>query len=243
MSIPDADDALASVPPEAPRGFWRDALQVLFFLVVVRPFMALFIGLRVKGRESLPDPSRAPFVLIANHASHLDTMSLLSLFPLAALRHIRPVAAADYFTRTPLMTWLSRTFINILPIERRREERTHDPLAVIRAALDRGESLILFPEGTRAVSSTMAPFKAGIAIIAADRPNVPIVPAWLGNMGRSLPKGEFIPVPFFCEVRLGAPCHPTGTREQILAELESAVRELSVLHSRNSPQRTLDEVP
>lgn len=237
MSIPDLGEVPTSVPPEAPRGFWRDALQILFFLVVIRPFMALFIGLRVKGSEYLPDPGRAPFVLIANHASHLDTISLLSLFPLAALRHIRPVAAADYFTRTPLMTWLSRTFINILPIDRRKEERTQDPLAVIRAALDRGESLILFPEGTRAVAAAMGPFKAGIAIIAADRPKVAIVPAWLGNMGRSLPKGEFIPVPFFCEVRLGSPRHPTGTREQILAELESAVREL------NAPKGTFNEVP
>jgi 1-acyl-sn-glycerol-3-phosphate acyltransferase len=226
MSIPDLHEALPSAPPEAPRGAWRDALQVLFFLVVIRPFMALFIGLRVRGREYLPDPGRAPFVLIANHASHLDTISLLSLFPLAALGRIRPVAAADYFTRTPLMTWLSRTFINILPIERRKEDRTHDPLEVIRTALDRGESLILFPEGTRAVGAEMGRFKAGIAIIATDRPKIPIVPAWLGNMGRSLPKGEFIPVPFFCDVRLGSPLHPTGTREEILAVLESAVRGL-----------------
>lgn len=102
------------------RPAWQDLAQRLFFLLLVRPFLTLFIGLRVRGREHLPESG--PFVLVANHASHLDTLSLLALFPLSRLRDVRPVAAADYFERTRLTALVSRTFFNILPI--RRRERT-----------------------------------------------------------------------------------------------------------------------
>ena len=90
----------------------RDLAQVAFFALLVRPFMGLFIGLRVRGREHLDVPD--PFVLVANHSSHLDTLSLLSLFPLRRLHRVRPCAAADYFGRNPFVLALARN-----PSERR----------------------------------------------------------------------------------------------------------------------------
>jgi len=202
----------------------RRLLQALFFAVVVRPFLALFIGLRVCGREHLPPGD--PFVLIANHTSHLDTVALLSLFPLRRLGRIRPVAAADYFLAGKARAWLSRTLFNILPVARHRVTRGNNPLEVMRAALAAGESLILFPEGTRSREGEPGRFLPGVAHLAEACPEVPIVPAYLVNLGRSLPKGTFLPVPFFAEVRLGPPLRPTGTRAEILIALESAVAAL-----------------
>lgn len=187
--------------------------------------MALFIGLRVRGREHLS--SAAQFILVANHSSHLDTMSLLSLFPLKQLRRIRPVAAADYFERNAFVSLLTKTLFNILPIARKNITSENNPLRRMREAIEAGQSLIIFPEGTRGPGGEIGEFRSGVAHVLGKLPNVPVLPAYLVNMGRSLPKGEFIPVPFFCEIRLGAPRVMTGSRQEITGALEAAVRELA----------------
>ncbi len=211
----------------------RDAIQALFFLAIVRPFLMLFVGLRVRDSQHLP--AADPFILIANHSSHLDAVSLLSLFPLRRLRRIRPVAAADYFERNRVVATLSRTLFNILPIARRDITADNDPRPRMLEALRRGESLILFPEGTRGSGQGLGHFKSGVAWLAEQAPDVPVVPALLVNLGRCLPKGELIPVPFFAEVRLGPPRRPRGTQAEILAELENAVRSLTDRESPAAP--------
>ena len=212
-------------PRRKPRGTVTHGMQIAFFALVVKPFMTFFIGLRVRGAEHLP--SADPFILLANHNSHLDTVSLLSLFPFSRLRRLRPVAAADYFERNRWVSLFTRTLFNILPIERKQITSENNPLRVMQDALSAGDSLILFPEGTRAAGEGVGHFQAGIAHLLLRAPGVPVVPAYLVNMGRSLPKGTFIPVPFFCEIRLGPPRVLQGTKQEILASLEKAVRELS----------------
>lgn len=202
----------------------QDLLQRAFFALVVRPFLVIFTGLRVHGREHIPDAD--PFILIANHSSHLDGVSLLALFPVSRLRRIRPVAAADYFERNPLVGWLSRTFFNILPIARRDITAENDPRARMLGTLERGHSLVLFPEGTRGAGDEMGRFRSGVVFLIQSLPSVPVVPVFLENMGRSLPKGEFLPVPFFCAIRIGAPLHLTGSQEEILQALQDSVRGL-----------------
>ena len=202
----------------------RSLVQMIFFALVVRPFLALFIGLRVGGREYLPESGS--FILVANHSSHLDTVSLLSLFPLNRLRRIRPVAAADYFERNKVISVLAKTLFNILPIARKHITPENNPIRQMRAALEAGDSLIMFPEGTRGSGEELGEFRSGVAHLLEKMPDVCVVPAYLINMGRSLPKGEFIPVPFFCEIRLGMPLKIQGSRREITALLEAAVREL-----------------
>src|SRR5882672_3788620 len=187
-----------------------DLAQTLFLALVVRPFMALFIGLRVRGREHLSVPD--PFVLVANHSSHLDTLSLLSLFPLGRLCHLRPCAAADYFGRNRAVLWLSRTLFNILPIARENILPEDHPIQRMRRTLESGESLLLFPEGTRGKGSEIGELKAGVA--------------YLENMARALPKGEYLPVPFFCEVRFAPPRRLSGTREQMLGQIRDDMETL-----------------
>jgi 1-acyl-sn-glycerol-3-phosphate acyltransferase len=196
---------------------WRDLAQVVFFVLIVRPFMTLFIGLRVRGREHLA--VSGPFVLVANHSSHLDTVALLSLFPLRRLVDIRPCAAADVFERTRTRAFWSQLLFHVLPIERADIRPEDHPLDRMAAALVRGESLILFPEGTRGVGGDMGPFKSGVARLAERIPGLTFIPAYLCNIGRALPKGEFLPVPFFCEIRIGEPMRLTGEKDAMLESL------------------------
>jgi 1-acyl-sn-glycerol-3-phosphate acyltransferase len=223
------ESAQASAPNDilkSQRLSLQSVAQMLAFILIVKPFMALFIGLRVRGREHLA--GSAPFILIANHSSHLDTISLLSLFPLGRLRRIRPVAAADYFERNKFVSIFTKTLFNILPIARKNITTENNPLRRMREALQAGDSLIIFPEGTRGSGDQVGEFRSGVAHLIEKLPDVPVVPAYLVNMGRSLPKGEFIPVPFFCEIRIGAPRVFSGSRQEITKALEAAVRELSV---------------
>lgn len=209
------------------RTWWADLLQRLFFLAVIRPFLTLFIGLKVRGREHLPE--QGPFLLVANHSSHLDTVSLLALFPVGRLKEIRPVAAADYFDRNRIVSLFSRTFFNILPIVRKREEVTpaNDPRKAMVEALKAGSSLLIFPEGTRGTSpEEIGRFKSGVAYLVENVPDLPVVAAYLENMGRSLPKGAWIPVPFFCHVSIGPARTYSGSSAEIVAGIEAAVREL-----------------
>src|SRR5262245_55161723 len=124
-------------------------LRYLFFWLVVRPVVLVGLGLNVRHRERLPVDG--PAILVANHNSHLDAMVLMTLLSTRLLPKVHPVAAADYFLDNPLLAWFSTTIIGILPIERRKEARAAgaDPLAPARAALARGEVVILFPEGSR----------------------------------------------------------------------------------------------
>ena len=202
----------------------RDIAQMIIYALAIKPFLTLFIGLRVRGREHLTETKQ--FILVANHSSHLDTVSLLSLFPITRLRYIRPVAAADYFERNRFVSMMTKTVFNILPIARTNITTENNPLRRMQAALEAGESLIIFPEGTRGTGEEMGPFRSGVAHLLAKAPGVPVIPAYLVNMGRSLPKGEFIPVPVFCEVRLGAPRAIEGSRGEMINALEDAVREL-----------------
>lgn len=203
----------------------RNVIQMIFFALAIKPFMALFIGLRVRGREHLHTAKQ--FILVANHSSHLDTLSLLSLFPLNQLRRIRPVAAADYFERNAFVSLFTKTLFNILPIARKNITSENNPLRRMREAIEAGHSLIIFPEGTRGPGGEIGEFRSGAAHVLEKLPDVRVLPAYLVNMGRSLPKGEFIPVPFFCEIRLGAPRVINGSRQEITRALEAALRELA----------------
>jgi len=220
-----ASAILLSSPAITPRMRLRDLAQILFFALLVRPLMAVFIGRRAQGRQWLSGPG--PFVLLANHSSHLDTVSLLSLFPLRRLREIQPVAAADYFERNRLVAWFSHTFFNILPIARRRITPENKPIQRMLAQLRAGKSLIIYPEGTRGSGEEIGPFRPGIAHLLEQAPRLPVIPVYLVNHGRCLPKGEWLPVPFFCEIRIGPPQVFSGrNRREKLERLRSAILSL-----------------
>lgn len=212
-------------------------LQVLFFALIVKPFVRIVVGLNGYHLDRLPQ--QGPALVVANHNSHLDTLVLMSLFPLRHIRKVRPVAAADYFLRNRAVAWLSQKLIGIIPIFR-KNEGTGDPLNGVYSALDRGETVILFPEGTRGDPETMGPFKMGISKVAEKNPSTPVVPIYLHGLGKSLPRGEALLVPFFCDVAVGEPltwkCMDTPNRQEFLAKLENDVQALKSL----MPHQTWD---
>jgi 1-acyl-sn-glycerol-3-phosphate acyltransferase len=200
-------------------------MQMAIFALVARPFVRIFLGLRTQNRRGLP--STGPAVIVANHNSHLDTISLMALMPLRALWTVRPVAAADHFGGAGPVGFLARHVLRTILVERdgRGPETS---LAPVIGALDRGEVLIFFPEGSRGEPEVMARFKRGIAHIAVMRPGIPIVPVYLHGMGKCMPKGGLIFVPFACDVIVGQPQDLSDlSPEAIPDRLRRAVETLS----------------
>ncbi len=202
----------------------RPFLQRLFFALIVRPLVLLVLGLHVEGRERLP--RRGPAVIVANHNSHLDTLILMSLYPLKSLCRVRPVAAADYFLSRRWLASFALRVMGIIPIPR-RPVRGEDPLAGPAAALERGDILILYPEGTRGEPERLSRFKGGVARLAERFPHVPFHPVFIHGAGKALPKGEALLVPFFCDVLVGEPMFWNGSRRAFLEALEAQMHALA----------------
>jgi 1-acyl-sn-glycerol-3-phosphate acyltransferase len=204
--------------------FINNFLRILFFMLVVRPCVLIVFGLTVRGREHLP--TTGPAVVVANHNSHLDTVALMSLFPLRRLLRLRPVAAADYFLRSKLLSWFSLKIIGIVPVDRSARERGEDPFINVKEALARDQIIILFPEGTRGEPERLSDFKKGVSHLVEQNPGVPVIPVFLRGMGKALPKGSWLPVPFFCDVFIGAPLGWTDDRESFMRLLRATIQEL-----------------
>jgi len=199
-------------------------LRWLFFGLIVRPFTLIIIGLNIRHLERLP--KKGPAILVANHNSHLDTLVLMSLFPLKRLPQIHPVAAADYFLRNHLLAWFALNIIGILPLARKVQAHT-DPFEAVYTALAQGQILILFPEGTRGQPELMNHFKNGIARLAKNCTEVPIIPIFLHGSGKSLPKGETLLVPFFCDVFIGEALQWEGDKKLYMQQLDTAMQALA----------------
>jgi 1-acyl-sn-glycerol-3-phosphate acyltransferase len=149
-------------------------------------------------------------VYFANHSSNGDFVLLWTALPAPLRRQTRPVAALDYWLKSPLRAFIGREVFNAVLIDRRPDARTEDPVAQMVTALDQSSSLIIFPEGQRNNSDEpLLPFKSGLYHLAKARPAVDLVPVWIANLNRVMPKGEVIPVPLICTLTFGAPLHLT----------------------------------
>lgn len=151
-------------------------------------------------------PSPRQRVYFANHVSNADMPMIWSVLPHHLRLRTRPVAAADYWLQSPLRAFAGAEVFRAVLIDRRPEARTEDPMVPILEALDEGASLILFPEGLRNQGpEPLKPFRAGLYNIAAQRPDVELVPTWIANLGAVMPKGEVIPLPLMVRVIFGEP--------------------------------------
>jgi len=151
-------------------------------------------------------PAATQRIYFANHNSHADFALIWASLPLALRLRTRPVAGADYWEKGPARRYVIHRVLRGVLIERAGQERSADPIDIIVDALAAGDSLIVFPEGTRnSGDEVLLPFKSGIYRVAARRPDVEFVPVWMENLGRVLPKGEVIPVPLLCSINFGEP--------------------------------------
>ena len=204
-------------------------LRFLFFLLVVRPLMLIFLGFHVRGYDRLP--KQGPLIVVANHNSHLDALALITLFGMKRLKDVHPVAAADYFLKNRFLAWFFLNIIGIIPFDRRLKSKRNggheNPLDPISKALEDRQIVILFPEGSRGEPEKLEAFKTGIAHIAARHPEVPITPIFLHGLGKSLPRGEALLVPFICDLLIGEPLTWTGDRETFMEELNGRMQALA----------------
>jgi 1-acyl-sn-glycerol-3-phosphate acyltransferase len=200
-------------------------LRFIFYRIVVRLVVLIVLGLNVRHRERLP--TTGPAILVANHNSHLDTMVLITLLSPGLLNRIKPVAAADYFLSSPLKAWFALNIVGILPIKRQKDTPDEDLLAPCYLSLEEGNILVFFPEGSRGEPEHLTAFKGGIAKLAERYPTVPITPVLLHGLGKVLPKGEKLLVPFFCDVFVGEPLYGSKDRKGFMAQLEERMAELS----------------
>ncbi|MFT6103284.1 MAG: 1-acyl-sn-glycerol-3-phosphate acyltransferase [Candidatus Endobugula sp.] len=199
-------------------------LKIIFFGLIVRPIVLLVLGLNIRNREKLP--LQGPAVIAPNHNSHLDTMVLLSLYPLSIIHKVRPVAAADYFMSNPVLAWFSLNVIGIIPLDRSGGAKRDDLFEGCNQAFDNGDILIVFPEGSRGEPEQVKAPKKGIYYLLKERNDIPVTPILMHGLGRALPRGEALLVPFNCDVIIGNQIKADGTSKEMLGALSTVYEDL-----------------
>ena len=158
-------------------------------------------------------PKAEQRIYFANHQSHADLVMIWAALPKELRGVTRAIAAKDYWTKTPFKQWITTAVFNVIYVSRDRSTG-EDPLEPLFEALLNGDSIILFPEGTRGYAELPQPFKAGLYNLASKFPAVVLVPAWINNVQHVLPKGEVVPVPVLCSVTFGVPITLTPGEER-----------------------------
>ena len=174
-------------------------------------------------------------IYFANHASNLDAPVIWAALPEVLRRRTRPVAARDYWDGGPLRRFFAKRVFRVVLIERQKVPASSNPRVPMAAVLDAGESLIIFPEGTRSTADDgeVHPFRPGLWHLARKHPDVELVPVHLENLNRILPKGSMILIPLLAAVTFGAPIRIEPGEEKA-AFLERARRSVADLHPEAS---------
>lgn len=201
-------------------------LHFLFFGFFAKFIVLIVIGLRISHKERLP--KRGPAIVVANHNSHLDTLVIMTIFPLGLLDELHPVAAEDYWFSNAFLKWFSLNIIRAIPLKRQANSSKKDPpLSGCIKALEAGKILIIYPEGSRGSPEDLSQFKSGIAHLAKCHPEIPVYPIFLRGLGKALPKGEALLVPFFCDVFIGEPIYWTGSKPSFMDLFVQTMQDLA----------------
>jgi len=167
-------------------------------------FTRALTGAQARWHGCAPLPRQR--IYFANHASHADIVLIWAALPKPLRRITKPVAGADYWYATPFRRYIIDEVIQAVLVDRTGTLGMGDPIDGMARALQSGASLILFPEGTRnTTDQQLLPLKSGLFRLAQVCPQVELVPTWISNVGRVLPKGASIPLPLLCSVTFGKP--------------------------------------
>ena len=169
-------------------------------------------------------PKAEQRIYFANHQSHFDWVLIWAALPQDLRTRTRPIAARDYWTSSPFKAWITREIFNAVYVSRVRTA-DEDPLEPLVEALESGDSLVIFPEGTRSNKGEPQAFKSGLYHLAEKFPAVQLIPVWIDNVHRVMPKGEVVPVPILCSVTFGAPLQlePDEDKAAFLVRAREAV--------------------
>ena len=190
---------------------------------VLNPLMDYYAARRASGREMLENV-KGPVILVANHASHLDTPVILSALPRKLRKRTVVAAAADYFYKNRVVAWLVSLIFNTVPVERRRGGGMSKNGGHLDVLLDQGWNLLLYPEGTRSRDGLPGPLRRGAAVLAAAH-HLTIVPIRVTGTAEAMPPGRFwprrlrnkpVPRRHRIEVSFGEPITATGDADEVM---------------------------
>jgi 1-acyl-sn-glycerol-3-phosphate acyltransferase len=181
----------------------KKIILIIIYTVFWRNFLRIFIGLQYFNNKSLRNIKQ--FILIANHNSHMDTMALMSAIPSRFIHRVHPIAARDFFGGSLFSRILMRYLVNATLIRRDREDPKRDPIDDMDKMLKKQRSLILYPEGSRGITGKMSNFKRGLGYLVQRNPNINVIPVYLENIYKTLPKGKKLILPYNCSIKFGQP--------------------------------------
>lgn len=204
--------------------------KYLFYLLIVKPFVYIVLGVNVRNAQNIP--RKGPAILIANHNSHIDTLILMSLFPIEMINKVNPVAAADYFFNTKFRRFVFKNLIGSIALKRHCEKfYREDIFSELTQKLKEEHIIILYPEGTRGNDNEIQEFKNGIAHIAKANPEVPIIPIYINGPDKILPKYDNLIVPFISDIYVGEKIfYDNSATKEFTHTLQDKILELKLQH-------------
>ena len=209
----------------------------IFYLIIIRPWLKLIIGVKFLNRNQLKSIDQ--FIIVANHNSHFDSVSIMAAMPIKKMNQVKTVAAGDYFGKKKVTRFLMHLFFNAILIDRNRKKEAPSVIDVLDQNIKDGNSLILYPEGSRGKPGVISDFKKGVAVLLSKNPHIPFIPVYLDGFGKVLPKDKKIIIPMVCKVRFGDTIYAHSKEvDIILTEVKKAITDLKGKDERDRNQFT-----
>jgi len=197
-------------------------VHFLIYRLMMKNFLRLIFGVSFQNTAHFKGLKQ--FIIVANHNSHLDTVTILSALPMSQITKVHPVAAGDYFGKNKLTTFLTEFFVNSLLISRNKNLAKRNALDDMDQLLKEGRSILIFPEGSRGEAEVVQDFKHGVSILLKKNPTIPFVPIFMKGMGKALPKGDPFLVPTQCDVKIGSPVYIENIEEKEISEITEIIK-------------------
>jgi 1-acyl-sn-glycerol-3-phosphate acyltransferase len=203
----------------------KKIILIIIYSFFWKNFLKIFIGLKYVNEKTLKNKKQ--FILIANHNSHMDTMAIMSAIPSRYIHKVHPIAARDFFGGSLFKKILMRYLVNATLIKRDRDDPNNDPIDSMDKMLKKSRSLILFPEGSRGTPGVMTKFKKGLGYLIQRNPEINVIPVYLDNVYKTLPRGKNLILPYNCSMRFGDPIEFKSMEvNDILISAEKALQDL-----------------
>ena len=203
----------------------KKIILIIIYSFFWKNFLKIFIGLKYVNEKTLKNKKQ--FILIANHNSHMDTMAIMSAIPSRYIHKVHPIAARDFFGGSLFKKILMRYLVNATLIQRDRDDPNNDPIDSMDKMLKKSRSLILFPEGSRGTPGVMTKFKKGLGYLIQRNPEINVIPVYLDNVYKTLPRGKNLILPYNCSIRFGDPIEFKSMEvNDILISAEKALQDL-----------------